>query len=50
METELQALEINKTWSVVPLLPRKHTVGCRWTYKIKYKQDGSIHRQRQDWS
>ncbi|KAL4572890.1 hypothetical protein LXL04_019678 [Taraxacum kok-saghyz] len=35
MDDELNAIETNKTWTVMPLPPDKHTVGCRWVYKLK---------------
>lgn len=46
MEYELTALELNKTWTIIPLPTGKHTIGCKWTYKIKYKQDDNIHRHK----
>ncbi|XP_020255452.1 uncharacterized protein LOC109832512 [Asparagus officinalis] len=46
MAHELQALEANKTWHLTPLPPGKHTIGCKWVYKIKYKPDGSIERYK----
>ncbi|KAL5757612.1 hypothetical protein ACOSP7_020223 [Xanthoceras sorbifolium] len=46
MEEELVAMEANHTWSVVPLPLDKHTIGCKWIYKIKYKSDGSVERYR----
>ena len=42
MKAELQALEVNKTWFVVPLPSGKHSIRCKWIYKIKYKSDGLI--------
>ncbi|RVW14960.1 Retrovirus-related Pol polyprotein from transposon RE1 [Vitis vinifera] len=42
MSTELQALERNNTWEMVPLPPRHKPIGCRWVYKIKYHFDGTI--------
>ena len=42
MDTELQALEANSTWTILSLPPGKHAVGCRWVYKIKRKADGSL--------
>lgn len=39
-------METNRTWTVVPLPPNKHTIGCKWIYKIKYKSDGSIERYK----
>lgn len=46
MQSELATLEFNKTWIVVPLPPGKHSIGCRWLYKIKYHLDGSIDRYK----
>ena len=44
MEEELQAMESNNTWEVVPLPKGKHFIGYRWVYRIKHKQDRSIDR------
>lgn len=38
MNDELKAMETNCTWSVVPLPKDKHTIGCKWIYKIKHKE------------
>ena len=35
-------MEANNTWEVVSLPKGKHTIGCRWVYKVKRKQDGSV--------
>lgn len=32
MIDELQAYANNGTWELVPLLPGKKVVGCRWVY------------------
>nr|KYP76050.1 hypothetical protein KK1_020270 [Cajanus cajan] len=42
--TELQALERNQTWTLMKLPPGKHTIGCKWVYRIKHKANGSIER------
>ena len=42
MRVELEAMEANQTWSIVPLPPGKHTRGCKWMYKIKFRSDGSV--------
>ncbi|KAG7532940.1 Zinc finger CCHC-type [Arabidopsis thaliana x Arabidopsis arenosa] len=42
MEVELEAMELNKTWSVVSLPPGKNIVGCKWVYTIKYNPDGTV--------
>lgn len=44
MKQEVRALEDNQTWEVVPLPPRKQTVGSKWVYKIKYKANGEVDR------
>ncbi|XP_019435967.1 PREDICTED: uncharacterized protein LOC109342438 [Lupinus angustifolius] len=44
MQEELNALEVNKTWSLVDLPIDKIPIGYKWVYKIKYNADGSIER------
>ena len=39
-------MEANKTWSIVPLLEGKHTLRCRWVYKVKYLPDGTIDKYK----
>lgn len=46
MDSELQALQANGTWSLTKLLVGKKPIGCRWVYKIKHKSDGSIERYK----
>ncbi|KAL6179330.1 hypothetical protein ACLB2K_050846 [Fragaria x ananassa] len=46
MRLEIQALEQNRTWSLVPLPPHKHPIGCKWVYKIKLHPDGSVERYK----
>ena len=42
MNTEIQALQANKTWSLVSLPSHKKPIGCKWVYKITYNPDGTI--------
>ncbi|GJR97707.1 retrovirus-related pol polyprotein from transposon TNT 1-94 [Tanacetum coccineum] len=44
MDSELEALEQNKTWAIEKLASNKKALGCKWVYKIKYKSDGTIER------
>lgn len=44
MQKEIQALEANGTWEIVPLPPGVVPIGCKWVYKIKYASDGSVER------
>jgi len=46
MNTELQALERNGTWSLAKLPKGKRAIGCKWLYKTKYHPDGSIERHK----
>ena len=46
MAVEIDALEQNHTWSMVPLPPTMRVVGCKWVFRIKYKADGSIERYK----
>ncbi|CAL2228141.1 unnamed protein product [Prunus armeniaca] len=42
MHSELQALEANHTWSLVPLPPGYRPIGCKWIFRIKYNSDGTV--------
>jgi len=44
MIAEMQALESNHTWELVPLPSGKKVVGCRWVYAIKVGLDGQVDR------
>lgn len=46
MDDELAALERNNTWSIVLLPLDKHSIGCKWVYKLKLHADGSIERHK----
>lgn len=35
-------MEVNHTWSIVPLPAGHHSIACKWVYKVKLKSDGSI--------
>ncbi|KAI9197977.1 hypothetical protein LWI28_007873 [Acer negundo] len=46
MQSELQALRANGTWSLTTLPPGKTPIGCRWVYKVKRRSDGSVERYK----
>jgi hypothetical protein len=46
MNLEYDALMKNKTWHLVPPMKERNVVGCKWGYKIKSKQDGSLDRYK----
>ena len=46
MDKEIEALEVNNTWTLVHLPPGKTAIGCKCVYRIKYLPDGSIERYK----
>ena len=46
MNEEMEALQRNTTWELVPLLEGKKTVGCRWIFTVKLNLNGSINRYK----
>ena len=45
MKDDIVAFEVNKTFSIVVLLPGKG-IGNIWVYKIKYNTDGTVERHK----
>jgi hypothetical protein len=43
-DAEYQSLLQNDTWTLVSLPADRHTVGCKWVFKIKCKPDETIDR------
>jgi len=46
MAKKIEALELNHTWNIVDLTPRRKPVNYKWAYKVKYSFDGSIKRYK----
>ena len=44
MNTEIDALLLNKTWDYVDLSPGKRAISSKWVSKVKQKSDGSLER------
>ena len=44
MVQEMQALDDNGTWDLVPLPIGKKAIGCRWVFTVKFNPDGSVTR------
>ena len=42
MDQELEVLARNNTWVLVDKPPDKNLISCKWVYKVKHKQDGTI--------
>ena len=46
MDKEIEALEVNNTWTLTQLPAGKSPIGSKWVYKIKYLPDGTIERYK----
>jgi hypothetical protein len=46
MELEYDALMKNKTWHLVPPKRGINIIDCKWVFKIKYKEDGSLDKYK----
>lgn len=46
MKAEYKALQANKTWTLTNLTPGRKVVGCRWVFKIKENDDGTIKKHK----
>lgn len=42
MKLELQAMDDNDTWHIVPMPHNAHVIGYRWVYKVKLNANGEI--------
>lgn len=46
MEQELTTLELNETWTMVDLPPKKRMIYHKWIYKDKFKIGGMIEQAK----
>jgi hypothetical protein len=46
MQSEIDALNKNKTWIFVDKPANVKPIGSKWVYKIKHKADGSVERYK----
>lgn len=44
MIEEMNALDSNGTWNLVPLPSGKKAIGCKWVFAVKFNADGSVAR------
>lgn len=46
MNSELHALELYETWDITDLLIRKKVIDSKWLFKVKYRSNGSVERNK----
>ena len=44
MVEEIQVLDDNGTWDLVPLPTRKKAISCRWVFAVKFNPDRFVAR------
>jgi hypothetical protein len=42
MDEEYDALIENKSWHLVPSSHGQNVIDCKWVYKVKRKDDGTV--------
>ena len=47
MNEELDQIEKNQTWELVPRNTSKHIVGTKWVFKNKFNEDGKVIRNKE---
>lgn len=46
IQSEMQALHLNQTWTLVPPPVEHNIMGCKWLFRTKFRSDGSIERYK----
>ena len=46
MEEEIQQIEKNKTWSLVPRREDKNVIGTKWVFRNKLDENGEVTRNK----
>jgi hypothetical protein len=46
MEEELNQIDNNETWELVPRLKNKKLIGAKWVFRNKLKKDGQVTRNK----
>ena len=45
MTKDLEALDLNHTWSIEDLPLGCKPINCKWVYHVKYNSDGTVERE-----
>ena len=49
MDEELDQIEKNDTWELVPRPKNKNVIGTKWVFRNKLNEDGQVTRNKIDW-
>jgi hypothetical protein len=49
MKVELDSIEANKTWTLVPRPRDRRVLGGKWVYKLKRGPNGEVLRYKARW-
>jgi histone deacetylase 1/2 len=49
MEEEFTALQLNKTWDLIPRPAGTNVVSGKWIFKHKFNADGTLERYKARW-
>ena len=47
MNEEIEQIEKNKTWTLVPRPRDKNVIGIKWVYRNKLNEDGKVSRNKE---
>ena len=47
MEEEMEQIEKNKTWSLVPRPKDKNVIGTKWAFRNKLDENGEVKRNKE---
>jgi hypothetical protein len=46
MDEELDQIEKNDTWEMVPRLKKKNIIGTKWVFRNKLNEDGKVTKNK----
>ena len=46
LEVELDSIERNHTWELLPHPQNSHVIGLKWIFKTKYHVDGTLDKRK----
>ena len=47
MEEEIEQIEKNKTWTLVPRPENKNVIGTKWMYRNRLDENGEVTRNKE---